>query len=627
MGTVHKGGKPRTSNKKSRKGRPSIDSRCVPVDPFELFGRLAESLGVHDLKWYGKFRDAKSIVSLGIPDIDVRNADYVRIFRDRYLLKEVLRKYPGFDLGIDRSRVALDSFWKAEGVNRATNERLSSLPRGIDPRVLKAYSLSCRKAAEIAGRLNVRGFIRGARFGPGATTGTTAAEAAVPLKLSKVLDVTHEAKELAYLYLTTAAPSWAVNIYRQHVYRHDSRGSGIDASTLLREVESDRAELVPKSAKTDRLIFVQPCANAVLQLGVGRALRERMYSWGINLQDQSINQNLAREASKTGQLATVDLENASNSMSKLVVWDHFGNFPIRDGSRTDSRWYVVADLLRTRFGKVDGRLHEFEMFSAMGNGFTFEMESLIFHCLATATCEVLGIKPLVSVYGDDIILPVAAMALFRKVLSHAGFAINEDKTSDSVWGPLFRESCGGHYLDGFDVTPVYVDKVLDTEHEIILLANNLRRWASNGSWGCDRRLQPVYEWIVSHLSKRGQRTAVPNGMGDEGLVKDFDEARPSVALRQKARKGELYHPPPLAWYSTVLVRSKRKKIVRDERGLVAWLFTRETGKFSLRDNTLEGRLARMFPKHEPIGLNVQKEHISVKRRVIHGHWRDIGPWL
>jgi len=593
----------------------NIHRRRVGINPLELFRRLAECLGFPVLD------TGEKIVTQDFPDVNLPLEE----FRDRYLLKEILRKYPNFDLGIDTNRVALDSFKEAERVNRETNERLSSSKLGHDPRVIEAYSLSCRKASEIAGRLNVRGFIRGARFGPGATTGTKAAQAAVPLKLSKVLDVTREAHDLAYLYLTTAAPKWAYGIV-------GFGQAGIEASTVLRIVDGDRAALVPKSALTGRLIFVQPCANAVLQLGAGRALRERMFSYGINLQDQEINQRRARQASLDGKNATVDIKDASNSLTKLVVWDHFGNHSISDGphSRSDPRWFILFDKLRTRFGVVDGKPHEFEMFSAMGNGYTFEVESLIFYCLASATCEVLGIEPDVSVYGDDIICPSAAVKLLTDVLSHAGFSLNEKKTFVSTEGSLFRESCGAHYLNGFDVTPFYVDKPLDTYHEIMLLANNLRRWASHGSWGCDVRVLPLYEWIVSHLPNRVQRTCIPLGVGDNGLVKSFDEARPSLARRKgvPGSPGSPCHRANLiyGYNARVLVRHSHTKVVDGEYGLLAWLYSREVSKFQPK-SWLGQRLQHLFPKRvKPFGIETKRYTLSFRTQVVRD-WPDIGPWI
>ena len=87
----------------------------------------------------------------------------------------------------------------------------------------------------------------------------------------------------------------------------------------------------------------------------------------------------------------------------------------------------------------------------MGNSYTFELESLIFFSLAYATCTHLGLSPKnVSVYGDDVVIPVEAMNLFREVLTVCGFIINTDKSYSS--GP-FRESCGADYLEGLDIRP------------------------------------------------------------------------------------------------------------------------------------------------------------------------------
>lgn len=198
------------------------------------------------------------------------------------------------------------------------------------------------------------------------------------------------------------------------------------------------------------------------------------------------------------------------------------------------------DALRCESGLVDGVKHTWERFSAMGNGFTFELESLIFHSLTVSTCEVLGIPPDVSVYGDDIICPVEALSLLEQVFAFCGFDFNQKKTHSSRGNLIFRESCGKHYLNGVDVTPFYVDKSLADISEIILLANNIVRWSCFPSgFGRDKRLKPVWEWVVSHLPEKARNSAIPFGKDDDALIKSFDEAQPSL----KYQRGPLqfYH--------------------------------------------------------------------------------------
>jgi hypothetical protein len=315
----------------------------------------------------------------------------------------------------------------------------------------------------------------------------------------------------------TESPLWAFNI-----------GKEICPDTVLVIEDNEKVTTVPKNAATDRVIAIQPDMNIYCQLAVGYCLRHALSRVGVNLNDQTINQRRALEGSLEGKLATVDLSSASDSIVWQLVWDFIGNWSDLDGS-IDRTWWRVMDTLRCETGMVDGEIFVWERFSAMGNGYTFELESLIFWALTVSTCEVLGVPPDVSVYGDDIICPVEVIPLLEQVFSFCGLDFNMKKTHMDTGPMAFRESCGKHYMGGTDVTPFYVDAVLDNDAEILLLANNIVRWAVfPGGYGRDKRLQPLWEWVVSHLSSKARKSAIPLGEDDDGLIMDFDEASPRV---------------------------------------------------------------------------------------------------
>lgn len=171
-----------------------------------------------------------------------------------------------------------------------------------------------------------------------------------------------------------------------------------------------------------------------------------------------------------------------------------------------------------------------EKFSSMGNGFTFELESLIFYAAALATCEAVGADTkAVSVYGDDVIIPVEAFELYEKFCAFLGFTVNKTKSFASG---AFRESCGAHYFSGLDVKPIYHKKVLTNALSIYKLANSVRRLAHRRCFnnGCDRRLLPIWRNLVSGLPHALRSVKVPDGFGDGGLIVNFDEACPPRAL-------------------------------------------------------------------------------------------------
>jgi hypothetical protein len=124
--------------------------------------------------------------------------------------------------------------------------------------------------------------------------------------------------------------------------------------------------------------------------------------------------------------------------------------------------------------KVD-RWVTLEKFSSMGNGFTFELETLLFYAIAKAAGGLQ--RDELSVYGDDIIIPTRCASDVLAALRFFGFTPNQRKTF--VQGP-FRESCGGDFFCGVDVTPYRLTKELLMPSDWISVANGLFRWSRAG---------------------------------------------------------------------------------------------------------------------------------------------------
>lgn len=227
------------------------------------------------------------------------------------------------------------------------------------------------------------------------------------------------------------------------------------AEPRVRTREWNRVETVPKNWKTHRTIACEPEGNLPLQLAFDNWTKRRLRSIGIDLGDQSQNQRYAERGSILGHLATLDLSMASDTLSfNAVAW------------LLPTEWFDYLNAVRARFGKLpNGRLIEYAKFSSMGNGATFALETLIF----AAACY--AVRPKVfSVYGDDIIIDSSKVIQIRKLLSFFGFRANEDK---SFHTGSFRESCGGNYFDGEDVTPFYVRWEPSNKAEFSHLVNGL----------------------------------------------------------------------------------------------------------------------------------------------------------
>lgn len=246
---------------------------------------------------------------------------------------------------------------------------------------------------------------------------------------------------------------------------------------------------VPKTSLIDRCACKEPDYNMYAQKAVGDYIRQRLRRVGVNLNDQTLNQRLAQEGSREGNLATVDLSSASDSVTTQLVL-----------MLLPDEWYYLMDDLRSKETMIDGHWHLNEMFSSMGNAFTFELESLIFWALTRACSYLTRTTGKISVYGDDIICPVGLEESLIATLEFCGFTVNTKKSFFS--GP-FRESCGKHWFKGLDVTPFYVRKVPVDVSDWCHLLNSLRRWAGNVGHGviCDPQYFDLWSLFADEIPK------------------------------------------------------------------------------------------------------------------------------
>jgi hypothetical protein len=150
------------------------------------------------------------------------------------------------------------------------------------------------------------------------------------------------------------------------------------------------------------------------------------------------------------------------------------------------------------------------MISSMGCGFTFELETAFF--LAVARSVVPGIWlvssdhgrqrrklawPHIGVYGDDIIVPSAYANAVMERLKFFGLTVNEAK-SHVGREPGFRESCGGDYLFGCPVRPLYFTRRFDNGPAIVTAANRVLETAASRAEdfsGDDRYLDRSYRGL------------------------------------------------------------------------------------------------------------------------------------
>jgi len=283
---------------------------------------------------------------------------------------------------------------------------------------------------------------------------------------------------------------------------------------ILNLVEHSRIEYVPKNFRIDRVIAVEPDWNIFFQKGFGKAIRRILRRVGVDLDNGAeIHQKLALFASRTGLLATIDLSAASDSISTLLI-----RFLLPD------EWFIALNSVRTDRIVIEGQTVPLRKFSSMGNGFTFELESLVFYALAKSACEEMGIEGRVSSFGDDIILPTEGVGLLTEVLHTAGFRLNQRKSFSTG---LFRESCGSHFFDGHDVKPIYLDAPLRSDIECFKFCNAVRRLSLH-SYHQDVSEGPFRDTYRRCKSRIRRVFLIPFGSGDGGLHSTFEEVTPAT---------------------------------------------------------------------------------------------------
>jgi len=222
-----------------------------------------------------------------------------------------------------------------------------------------------------------------------------------------------------------------------------------------------RVVFVPKTASTPRVIAVEPACMQYAQQALRNHLTERLEkapltSGRINFRDQTKNQMLAKEGSKSGHLATLDLSEASDRVGLALVAMLFESAPQFKELLLASR-SMSAQL-------ANGPTKVLRKFASMGSAVTFPVESLAFFIIIIASRirrvggfpdkdTVREFARSVHVYGDDLIVPVDEASNVCDDLEHMGLKVNRRK---SFWTGKFRESCGEDCFDGHRITPVYL---------------------------------------------------------------------------------------------------------------------------------------------------------------------------
>lgn len=512
-----------------RKTRQDISFEVLVQSALPYFEGVdsAVSLGLYLRLKYGEFRQYLSF------DINPSDYDNAHVFMHDYQCSKLFNKSLIFPRVFDTKKEAERNFIEAEVKCRETNDRFSKRvdPGFRDPAISSVLYIAQRKIARILGdvpSLDNLAF----RFGPGNVVGLSN-DTDVSDKLHSSLTGTANVMEQLGS-LEALCPGW-------FSHRSDKVYTSLYdyAFTDMKTVGGSKLGFVPKTAKTDRAICTEPLLNSFVQLGIGDHIANCLRRAGCNIRDQKRNQQLAKVGSLTGSLATIDLSAASDTISSSVVLDLL---PLP--------WFDLLNNCRSPSYTYQGGSYSFNKFSSMGNGFTFPLETLIFLAVSRAVCVHLNVDTRdVNAYGDDIIVPTAAVELLVKVLSFLGFSVNESKSFSS--GP-FRESCGEDWFLGVSVRPLFL-KNRPSNESLISWCNWIFERGSH-----DPLYDILYNCFYGLVPAAYRKLKGPSGFGDGHFASNYEIGYENISsYKRRGWEGRGYY----TLGSTPITRSRSDRIV------------------------------------------------------------------
>jgi len=459
------------------------------------------ALTVYMLCKYGEWMQ---VASLKAKPKDYRfSADYHKAA----LATDWLRKWPDLPVKVDRVAAAKESWLQSEKECMITNIFLRD-GRLNCPTINLLLDVAGSFFCDVLGPCPMD---LSPRFGPGTTESDPASHTTVLDKVSSRLTLTQGASFLLPLWSETA---WARALTKSDGY--------YKSNARPRIVEGNSFFTVPKTALIDRACAKGPSVNIAYQLALGQELRQRLLCvLGLDLVNgQRHHQRLAQIGSATGEYATIDSERASDTQAYHLIKRLCSRNPL---------WWDLLDSLREPSTRVDGKWIHLHKFSAMGNGFTFELETLTFLSLAYAAAWVkcLDGEPVgphgqstaldliklgdISVYGDDVIVPTEIGPDVAKIFEVCGFTVNLQKF---YFDGEFRESCGGDYFRGQCVNTVKLSDSFEQPADYFSMHNLLKKRFVDEYPNVRTRVLTV---VKDQIPRRFRNMYGPDYLGDRVL--------------------------------------------------------------------------------------------------------------
>jgi len=460
----------------------SLLRRVCLAHPDAAFSRQALSLLKEPVQWDDLLRLSDSLSEQKYPDA------WQHFQANQFSL--LIRKYPFLESEVTlRPRdKAVASFNRSEHICHRVNQRL----RARSTRVGKAhpYEFEFQKMRDFIAYVlghepKMSHILDKTGFGPGASIGVHGNATNIWRKLSSRWSVSPGAYHYAFAAVMKHAQVREVIFPNPGGFT--TGGNDYDPFTgpfskKVDVVAYNKLSFVPKTAKTHRVIAVEPLLNSFVQKGVDEHMRLRLKRIGIDLSDQSRNSEFARLGSLPGAedpFVTIDLSAASDSISIELCRELL-----------PPEWYRFLDSIRSKYFLLDGEIRRYKKFCSMGNGFCFPLETLLFAAACHASEAGKPGKDFL-VYGDDIVVRRSVSMKLIKVLAYMGFRINTDKTF--LEGP-FRESCGKDWFGGLDVRPYTLDFKLDSVQSLFKLLNG-----SSSSEMRSRFFETIRPWLIDQV--------------------------------------------------------------------------------------------------------------------------------
>lgn len=468
----------------------SVDLERLVLDYFQ---DLDTSLSLKcAIQWrYGE-REALVRTSVRPEDYDTPER-YLRSAAAPAFVKKLKGLFP--DSEKTRRKATVSKWWEGEVSCYKANQRLypyfehKNLER--DERIAQHIAGIRKIVEELIGPRPPE--LLDGRHGPGATFANKGRATTVPHKMSTDPTLTSDCVWFLPQFLGTAWGKYIAN--------------GVRGLSFVR---GNRFTTAPKTSLIDRPIAVEPSINVFYQLAIGRALRKRLaasHGWDLDTA-QETHRLIAKLSSVSREFATLDLSNASDTVAYNLV-----KLLLPHG------WFEVMDALRspmTSHPDDPTKWVKLEKFSSMGNGFTFELETVLFSAIACYVSRHLGGTGVLGydtfVFGDDIIVRDEVANDLTAVLNFLGFTLNREKSF--IGNTPFRESCGADYYNGHDVRPSYLKEEPSDVQGSIGVANRVsatyERIARLGG-RCHRR---AWHWAVSRVPLPYRDCRGPKALGD-----------------------------------------------------------------------------------------------------------------